>query len=67
MSVRSLLGRLFFSSYSEKEGEQGYSETSNAVRVGDGTDEKTGSGDGGGRVEDDTIFVRSDTNGQNQE
>ena len=29
------------------------SETSNVVRVGDGgTDEKTGGGDGGGRVED---------------
>ena len=41
------------------------SETSNVVRVGDGgTDEKTGGGDGGSRVEDVTIFIRSDTNGQ---
>ena len=33
----------------------------NVVRVGDGgTDEKTGGGDGGGRVEDFTILVRSD-------
>ena len=40
--------------------------TSNVVRVGDsGTDEKTGSGDG--RVEDVTIFIRSDKNGQDQE
>ena len=47
---------------------QGGSETSNVVRVGDGgTDEKTGGGDGGGRVEDVTIFIRSDKNGQNQE
>ena len=38
------------------------------VRVGvDGTDEKTGGGDGGGRVEDVTIFNRSDKNGQDQE
>ena len=44
------------------------SETSNVVRVGDsGTDEKTGGGDGGGRVEDVTIFIRSDKNGQDQE
>ena len=28
---------------------------------------KTGSGDGGGRVEDVTIFIRSDKNGQDQE
>ena len=49
-------------------GAQGGSETSNVVRVGDGgTDEKTGGGDGGGRVEDITIFIRSDKNGQNQE
>ena len=42
--------------------------TSNVVRVGDGgTDEKTGCGDGGGRIEDVTIFIRSDTNGQDQE
>ena len=42
--------------------------TSNVVRVGDGgTDEKTGGGDGGGRVEDVTIFIRSDKNGQDQE
>ena len=40
----------------------------NVVRVGDsGTDEKTGGGDGGGGVEDVTIFIRSDTNGQYQE
>ena len=40
------------------------SETSNVVRVGDGgTDEKTGGGDGGGRVEDVTIFIRSDNVG----
>ena len=33
------------------------------VRVGDsGTDEKTGGGDGGGRVEEVTIFIRSDKN-----
>ena len=31
------------------------------VWVGDGgTDEKTGGGDGGGRVEEVTIFIRSD-------
>ena len=40
----------------------------NVVRVGDaGTDEKTGGGDGGVRVEDVTIFIRSDKNGKNQE
>ena len=45
-----------------------YSETSNVVRVGDGgTDEKTGGGDGGGRVEDVTIFIRNDNNGQYHE
>ena len=39
------------------------SKTSNVVRVGyGGTDEKTGGGDGGGRVEDVTIFIRSDKN-----
>ena len=49
------------------EGVQGGSETSNVVRVGDsGTDGKTGGGDGGGRVEDVMIYVRSD-NGQEQE
>ena len=32
-----------------------------------GADEKTGGGDGGGRVEDVAIFIRSDTNGQYQE
>ena len=38
--------------------------TSSVVRVGDDdTDEKTGGRDGGGRVEDVTIFVRSDING----
>ena len=43
-------------------------ETSNVVRVGDsGTDEKTGGGDGGGRVEHVAIFIRSDKNGQDQE
>ena len=41
------------------------SETSNVVQIGDsGTNEKTGGGDGGGRVEDVTIFIRSDKNGQ---
>ena len=50
------------------EGVQGGSETSNVVRVGDsGTGEKTGGGDGGGRVEDVAIFIRSDKNGQDQE
>ena len=38
------------------------------VQVGDsGTDEKTGGGDGGGRVEDVAIFIRSDNNEQDQE
>ena len=49
-------------SQSEREGVQGSSETSNVVRVGvgdGGTDEKTGGGCGGGRVEDITILVRS--------
>ena len=33
-----------------------------------GTDtKKTGGGDGGGSVEDITIFIRSDKNGQDQE
>ena len=32
-----------------------------------GTDEKTRGGDGGGRVEDVAIFIRSDKNGQDQE
>ena len=32
-----------------------------------GTDEKTGGGDGGGRVEDAAILIRSDKNGQDQE
>ena len=51
-------------SWSERDGVQGGSVTSNVVRVWDGgTDEKTGGGDGGGRVED----VTSDMNGQNQE
>ena len=46
------------------EGVQGGSETSNVVRVGDGgTDKKTGGVDGSGRVEDVTIFIRSDKNG----
>ena len=40
----------------------------NGWRRGDGgTDEKTGGGDGGGRVEDVTIFIRADENGQDQE
>ena len=53
---------------SEREGVQGGSETSNDVWVGEGgTDEKTGGGDAGGRVEDVTIFVRCDKNGQDQE
>ena len=44
------------------------SETSNVVRVpDDSTEVKTGGGDGGGRVEDVTIFIRSDTNGQDHE
>ena len=44
------------------------SETSNVVLVGEsGTDEKTGGGDGGGRVEDVAIFIRSDQNGQDKE
>ena len=44
------------------------SATSKVVRVGaSGTDEKTGDGDGGGRVEDVAIFIRSDKNGQDQE
>ena len=38
------------------------------VGVGDsGTDETTGGGDGGGRVEDVAIFILSDKNGQDQE
>ena len=38
------------------------------VRVGDGdTGEKTGGGDGGGIVEDITICIWSDKNGQEQE
>ena len=49
----------------ERENVQGGSETSNVVRVGDGgTDEKTGGGDGGSRVEDVKIFIMS---GQDQE
>ena len=45
---------------------QGGSETSNAIRAGDGgTDEKTGGGAGGGR--DVKMLVRSDQNGQDQE
>ena len=47
---------------SERERVQGGSENSHVVRVGDGgTDEKIGDVDGSGRVEDVTIFVRSDT------
>ena len=39
-----------------------------AMLYGDsGTDEKTGGGDGGGRVEDVAIFIGSDKNGQYQE
>ena len=42
--------------------------TSNVLRVGGSdTDEKTGGGDRGGRVEDVTIFIRSDKNRQNQD
>ena len=38
---------------------QGGSETSNVVHVGDGgTDENTGGGDGGDRVEDVMILLR---------
>ena len=48
--------------------EKNVSETSNVVLVGNGgTDEKTGGGDGGAIVEDVTIFIRSDKNGQDQE
>ena len=44
------------------------SKSSNDVRVGDGgTDKTKGGGDGGGRVEDVTIFVRRDKKGQYQE
>ena len=40
------------------EGVQGGSETSNVVRVGEGgIDERSGGGDGSGRVEDVAIFV----------
>ena len=43
---------------------QGGSETRNVVRFGDsGTDENTGGGDGGGRVENVTIFFRNDKHG----
>ena len=46
------------STYYQQGGVQGGSETSNVVRVGDsGTDEKTGGGDGGGRIEDVPIFM----------
>ena len=38
-----------------------------AILGDSGTDEKTGGGDGGGRVEDVAIFIRSDKNGQDQE
>ena len=66
-NVRSDL-RQESTSKSEREGVQGGRETSNVVRVGDsGTDEKTGGGDGGGRVEDIAIFIRNDKNGQDQE
>ena len=66
-NVRSDL-RQASTSQRESEGVQCGSETSNGVRVGDGgTDEKTGGGDGGGRGEDVTIFIRSDQNGQDQE
>ena len=45
-------------SYNENEGVQGGSETSNIVRAGDGgTDEKTGGGAGGGRVENVKISL----------
>ena len=110
-NVRSDL-RQASSSHSEREGVQGGSETSNAVRVVDEktrgdvvrvadektrgdvvrvadektlgdvvrvvdekirgdvvrvADENTRGGDGGGRVEDVTIFIRSDRNEQDQE
>ena len=66
-NVRSDL-RQASTSLSEREGVQGGSESSNGVQVGDGgTDEKTGGGYEGGRVEDVTIFIRSDKNGQYQE
>ena len=51
-------------SYSEMEGLQ----ASNAGRVGDGCKgEHTSGGNGGGKVEDFPIFVRSYKNGQYQE
>ena len=40
---------------------------SNIIIRDSGTYEKTGGGDGGGRVEDVAIFIRSDQNGQDQE
>ena len=47
---------------------QGGNDTNNGVPVGDGgTDENTGGGEGGDIVEDVTIFIRSDKNGQDQE
>ena len=41
--------------------------TLNKASLDGGTDENTGGGDGGGRVEDATIFIRSVKNGQTQE
>ena len=38
------------------------------MQIGDGgTGEKTGGGDGGGTVEDATIFITNDNNGQDEE
>ena len=41
--------------------------TLNKASVDGGTNDNTGGGDGGGRVEYVTIFIRSDRNGQTQE
>ena len=63
-NIRSDL-RQAITSYSEREGVQGGSETCTVVRVGYGdTDEKTGDGDDG--VDDVTIFIGCDRNGQEQ-
>ena len=71
MSVQRYVTIHFTSSYhynTTSFRKQGGSETSNVVQVGDsGADEKTGGGDGGGRVEYVAIFIGSDENGQDQE
>ena len=68
ISILGMVGEEFrsgFSSYSEREGVQGGSETSDVVRVGDGgADKKTGGGDGGGRVEGVTVLIRIDNIGK---